>query len=37
MKEKVSHQIDKMGAATYTDHGVVFFWWTMDAGNAEAQ
>jgi len=35
--EKVSYQIEKMGAATYTDYGVVFLWWTMDAGNAAAR
>jgi len=27
----------KMDAITCSDHGVVFFQWTMDTGNAEAQ
>jgi len=30
-KEKISYQIEKMGAVTCTDHGVVFVRWTMNA------
>ena len=34
-KGEVSSQIKMMGTVTYADHGSVFLWLAMDAGNAE--